>query len=303
MRRPLALLLLAAGVLLALPPSLGQVPPLVELTLEEPPIVPPLQGARVANATLRVSCALVDATGGVPIAYEIVEVPAWAVAVVSPVTDRVDATACDAGYATRVATVTVTVTDQAPARSPAPLTLRATAGSARGEQAEATANVTASYFPLVDLSPGETVKTAPPGSVVPFQVKFTNLGNGPTRIVIARDEADLATGTNAALTLEPVEAFTLGSRQAGDADTSRTLDVLVRTGSKGGFVNEVGVVNLLVHVQDAGTNQTADTLNAAFLVTTRSPILETPAPPLGLLAPALVLAALVAAARHASKRD
>lgn len=286
---------LVAMLLLPAAAAQADLPPFLELQLEEPPVARPLQGPVSANVTLRVSCALVDETGRVPIAYALEQVPTWAQGVISPGSDVVDPQACEAGYATKTATVTLAVTDQAPARTPTPFVVTATAGSAaRDERATATANVTAAAFAFLDVQLQETVRTAPPGVIVVFLLPLTNLGNA--EVNVTAEPVDAAEG----LELLPTGNVTLGSKQQGDVSNSGTLQLRVRTAQRSGLVNEVGVVTVQLVSRDAADAQAVPEVHLVSLViTTKSELFDrTPAPGAALVALAVLLAVGLARRRR-----
>lgn len=288
MRGLLVLLLLLAPSVLA---QTASPVPLVELQGEDPPMVPPLQGAVTANLTTRVSCTLVGEGGRVGITYTVEAMPAWSQVVVSPASDVVDVTACEGGTATRHATVSVTAGDQAPAFRPTPLRIQATATGVggRNESATATLNVTADYFSILDAVARDATKTARPGAEVEFPITLANLGNGRTRVTFVVENA------SDDLVIETPDALTLGSKQQGEAANSAETRVVARTKEGGMLVNRVGTFTLLLKGEHADAPPRAgDEARLTFVVTTRS---DAPGPGLALVALAVVAAA------YAARRD
>lgn len=259
-------LLLAALVLL--PQAAAQLPDvqLVELRAEDPPPVLPLQGAVVANMTVRVSCALVEGQGGVAIAYEVTAAPAWATVVVSPASDVADVRNCDGGYVTRDAILTLTASDMAPAFRPSPVEVRATAGpEGRKQTANATINLTAEYFSILDVQLAESSRIVAPGGEVAFAVSLANLGNAQTRV---RVEVENATED---LTVHPVDAVLLESKQQGGMRNTGELSVRVTSDAGGLYVNRVGTATLRLFAEHAGEPpRQGDSTTISFIVTTKS---------------------------------
>lgn len=279
MRFPfLALLLLA-------PAALAQVPgvPLVALTVEDPPMVRPLQGPVTANVTLRVSCALAADPPGAPVAYKVESAPPWATTTLSPATDVVDPASCEGGYATRTAVLGLAASDQAPAFRATPVRVSATVGSSgRQQTATAEANVTADYFSILDVVAVETSKSVAPGAEVAFPVRLTNLGNARTRVHV---ELENATEGIAVARIGPLE---LGSKQQGDLDTTAEATVRVRAHDADGIVNRADAFTLLIRAEHAmEPARQGDTARLSFVVTTRN----APGPGLALLAAGLAVAA------------
>lgn len=268
MRAPLAHALVLAWVL-AVPGASAQPPVSEWVTLEIEPfadLVEPLKGPIQTPVTVRASCLLVDQNRNVPIAYRVASAPPWANALVSPSVDAADVGACEGGYVTRAATLTVTASDQAPAFTPSPIVVEATAGPAdRAETAAASAALSAKYFPVIDVQLAESIATVAPGESHTFVVKVSNFGNANTRVVTTI--LDVTPG----LTVTPPEAVVLQSKQAGGNEISADIAFVVRTDPEGGFVNRVGLINArIVAAYATDDTQGSDESSVSFLVTTRT---------------------------------
>lgn len=290
MRAPLAHALAFAWVL-AVPGAFAQPPVSEWVMLEIEPfadLVEPLKGPIQTHVTARASCLLVDQTRNVPIAYRVASAPSWATALVSPSTDAADVGACEGGYVTRTATLTVTASDQAPAFTPSAIVVEATAGPAdRAETATASVDLSAKYFPVIDVQLAESIATVAPGESHTFVVKVSNFGNADTRV-----EATIV-DASPGLTVTPPGAVVLQSKQAGGNQISADLAFVVRTDPEGGFVNRVGLINArIVGAYATDDAQGSEESTVSFLVTTRTGGEKARDLP---LSPLLPLVALVAA--------
>lgn len=258
-------------LLLVALPARGQESPLPFVEVGVEPLdapVRPLQGAAVAVATVRASCGLAEASEQVPVRYVVEGAPSWMKVVASPAADAAAARSCDRGYVAFETTLAVTVDADAPALVPTPVRLVAIAGEApREARGEATLNVTADYFGILDVSLPEAIQTIPPGSVATFKLVVTNHGNGRTRVAFE------IVGVGEGITVAPVEPILLGSRQLGDPADAVTKEVLVFATAPParGFVNRVDTfsVHATSHLADDAARK-GDESTASFLVTTRS---------------------------------
>lgn len=287
--------LLLLTLVALLPVATAQAP--VDLvTVEVAPFdaaVKPLQGSQTTEATVRVSCALAEAPGGIPVTHAIVEAPTWATVVVSPKEAVARPESCEMGWVSFIATITVTVDQLAPADAPTPIILESTAGSGSAQHAgRGEVNVTAAWFSILDVQIVEAMAVVAPGGTHTFPLKLENFGNGDTEITITE------TTTGAGISVRLPDAFRLGSKQQGSSDVSREVGIEVTADEERGFVNRVATTTLAITSAYAGDpTQQGDDATVSLLVTVRSGALETaaniPAPPvlLALLSAAVLLRA------------
>lgn len=280
-----AFLLVALALL---PGALAQAPDVELIRLSIAPfgaLVPPLQSPLTTEATVEVSCPT-QAVQDAQVHVFVVEAPDWATVLLSPASFAIDRSRCQTETAREKVAVIVTATDRAPAFRAEPILLAARLAEAPTEQnATASVDVTASYFSILDVQLTEAIKTAPPDADVPYTIRVTNHGNARTKVSVETTQVSEGLG------VEPVPAFELGSRQAGDADLERDVVVTVRSAAGGAYVNEVGVVELrLTSVSAANPGYAGSDATVSLLLTTRS---ELPSPSAGA---AVALTALVGVA-------
>lgn len=301
MRLPAALLVLAG---LATPAAAQ--PPVSEWVSVEiepfPALVKPLQGPVTAPFTARASCLL--ASGAPPqvvMSYTVAAQPDWTTVLVSPATDARPLEQCDSGYVSFEGTVTVTANDRAPAFAPAPIEIEARAEAQAGPQAgRGMVNVSASYFGILDTQLAQAQAVVPPGGSHEFVARFTNFGNGDTRVetALAQAPGTLQVGLPAPVTLE--------SAQAGGERVSEEVRVRVVAPEESGFVNRVESFSLrITSAYDKDDSYAGDESSLSFLVTVRTGADEGPSDPLGRALPlgwALVPAALALATLLPSRR-
>lgn len=271
-RAGLPLLVLVA---LAVPLAAAQAPltapevPLVELSIgpSEAPLRP-LQDVQTLPMTARVSCALLDDKGQVPVSYKVEGQPRWATVVVSPTEDVKEPAACQEGWATFEAQLTVSASDQAPAFRAAPVNVSATAGSETGR---AQVNVTASYFSIVDVQLQETSKATAPGTEAVFPLKLINFGNDRTRVSFEVVE------TSGGLHATAPEPLVLDSKQQGAPLVAADVELRVQAPEGSGYMNQVGTVTYrLTSASEERPDLAGDSSTVTVLVTTKG--LATPAP-------------------------
>ena len=249
------------------------------LSLRAEPVtarVMPLSGAGEARLVLSGPC-------GAPVDLRIVERPAYADAVVSPASLRLDG--CGGN-----ATLSVRFGPQAPAFVAQEIVVEAKSGS---ETASATVLFEPDYFSILDVQASDAMREVPPRGTASFPLGVANLGNGAARVAV--ELVDASPGLNVTLP----EGFVLAPPSAGADDSMRNLTVEVRTQGGAGWRNEAGVVTVAVRSWSADDpTREGDRMTVSFVVTEKG--FDAPAP--GLL-PLLALALCVAlAARRASRR-
>lgn len=257
------MLVAVCGAALAQPP----VADWVTLTIEpfETP-VQPLQAPSVTRFTMSASCLLAEGDTKVIVRYLVEDAPAWATVVVSPASDVAHLDQCEQGRVTREGQIIVTATDQAPAFIPTPIRISAIVGtSTREQKGQGVVNVSAGYFPILDVQLDEAIAVIAPGASHEFEVTLTNLGNGDTRVT-----PTLVQGADG-ITLDMPPQITLESRQAGGSRTTGRMIFSVRAADANGLVNRADTITVRLDgayaLDDA---KGVDSSTVSFLVTTRT---------------------------------
>ncbi|MEA3199935.1 MAG: hypothetical protein QOE90_1363 [Thermoplasmata archaeon] len=268
-------------MLLLAPLAAAQVPDPIVVHADALPTSAPLREPVRAPFTLDVSCVAVGPDGKPPTLHVGVEGPAWAILAATPSSFTPDPASCDAGRATFTGAVVVATTADAPAWTPAPITLSAWMIGAQGNvSGRATTNVTASFFSVLDVNVQEAVATTRPGQAHEFHVRVTNHGNDATRVRFAKKDA----GSGVAVTLP--EPFVLA--RAG-ADASRDVVVLVTPIGGGALTNRVDSVDVAIASEDDHAPAApGDGSNVSFVLTTRGAVTPAPSPLAAIAALAMV---------------
>lgn len=263
--------------------------PVLVVDVQDAAPVAPLAGNTAARFAVTVDCTLlVTSEPRAEVRVSVVEAPVFATTKLSPAVFALDTVACRQRAETFEGAVTIAVDERAPALVPFNVTLGASIEGASGNvSAKGTGAFTAAYFAIVDASLDRALAEAPPGGAATFQLRLDNKGNGRTTVAL---RAENATG---GLSVDALPTVTLESAQQGGAATQETVEVVVRTSEGAGFVNEVGVVDLVVEPSHADGPEKGEPTRVSLVVTTKG--LSTPGP--GALAFVVALACVVVARR------
>lgn len=300
MRALLVLALLLLPLASAQLPAAPAAPQVVEVSVARlaSPVIP-LGPVQAAEATVRISCALAAQApqGGLPVAYAVTGLPAWARAVVVPPVDVAVVDKCDQGYVVLRPRIMLNADATAPAFQDGKAVLAATVTPPSGEQkGQSPFSFGVGYYGAIALSAKETTLDLEPGEESAFKVTLRNLGNAPARI---RFEASATEG----VTVEAPEPVTLASRASGasESETSTVVTLRVRAAAHEGegMVNRGDPVTLkAIAVSDADPTLTGGAATASLRVNTvaatqESTPKETPLPGAAVGLSALVVVALL----------
>ncbi len=207
--------------------------------------------------------------------------PAWLVVDANDTAFRVGPCGADPQVAS--VNLTLRLTDRAPALAAAQVGLVATL---RGQSASTSITLVAQPFVLVDASADRSVAEGPPQSILAFPLRVSNLGNALTRVTI-----EVGAAPEGWVVLAP-PPLTLQSAQAGGLVTQGTVNVVVQTPHRFGFVRGDAVIPVWINATSAAGGASNET---TFTLTARVRGFDAPSPGGALaLAPLLVAAVLLA---------
>lgn len=270
------MLRVALALLLALAPFASAQPSAVEMAVEAAPFsarLAPLQGVQTTNVEAHVPCALLRAETST-LRFWAEEAPGWTDGLVfAPAEVALALSECPIGGFDVASVLAARATAEAPAFSPAPIAVRASLeGGGFNTTGGTETSVEADYFAILEAHLAEAIKVAPPATDVRYPLEVRNLGNGPSRVTVRL--LDASEGWS--VVVPP--AVELAPK------ASTTLDLVLRTPEGSGFMNEVGVANFLVRLDDVAGNATAaDETTISVLATAKGAAVPGPAPALVLL--------------------
>lgn len=241
---------LALGLLLvlAVPAASAQLPAVpapspVEMTLAPfPAPLTPAKAAQVAEATVRVSCALAAQApqGGLQVSYHLPTMPKWAQMLVVPPVEIAAVDKCDQGFVVLRPKVVASVTTDAPAFTKGMFVLEALVAPPSGEQRAAVEGaMDVGYFGAITLGARDTALDLAPDQEGTFFVVVTNNGNAKARVSFE------ATATEG-VTLVGPESIVLPSRAQGAsaAESQARIQLKVRTDPSDVYISRGDPVTL-----------------------------------------------------------
>lgn len=263
MRGALALLLLAAFACGAA--AQGDVTPKVVLRIEPfDGAILPLSGITAIPVTVTVDCGLlVPPHQPTETEVSVAGAPAWAQATVSPARIQASAGDCRGTNVTLPTELLVSTTQDAPAFTPAEVTLAATVRGAVPATTTATTLVQAGFFSILDVS-GPTIFVTEPRRMATCPMTVTNFGNANTKVFF--DVTEAAEGWD----VQPPIPVTLEAKQQGGTKTAETVALNLLPRQEGVYVNEVGTFTVVVTSQYAlDASVSGDSTTHSCLVTVR----------------------------------
>lgn len=301
-RRLLALVILVATAAVAAPTAghgEDDATQTAQVRVDVDPLTRPVDpgsGPTSTTVTVEVPCGAVGQEGSRAVNLTVPGKPRWVTATVSPSTVHVGPGDCETENGTaRVETeLRVETTHEAPAFSPANVTVRASSDGL--EPGSDDVEVQAAFYAVLDVQTDRPVVVAEPASQVEFPVELANLGNGPVAVT-----AEL-TNRTAGSGLEPVlpGAVGLGAEPTG-GNRHATVTVAVETPERNGYVNEGGELEVTWTARyGPQPSLGGDASTSTFRITTKG--FRLPAPGAAAVLPALAAAALVAAAARPGRR-
>lgn len=258
--------------------------------------VAPQSGPTSTTVTVEVPCGAVGQEGSRAVNLTLTGKPRWVTATVSPSTVHVGPGDCETrnGTARAQADLEVETTPQAPAFSPANVTVRASSDGL--EPGSDDVDVQAAFYAVLDVQTDRPVVVAKPGSQVDFPVELTNMGNGPVAVTAELTNRTPGSG------LQPVlpGPVALGAEPTG-GNRHATVTVAVETPERNGYVNEAGELEVTWKARyGPQPSLGGDESTSTFRITTKG--FRLPAPGASAVVPALGAAALAAAAARPRRR-
>lgn len=200
-------------------------PPLVvSLEAHEEPIRPLIDQVAL-EFTVDAGCELmVGVPPGLTVYHEVVDAPVWLSTVFDPMSTTYAPEECQDQRVRGRAILILAASAEAPAYQPATVTVRARVPQQEREDvvAEASQQVRAAWFSLVDARVENASRSVARGSSTSFVITLSNAGNGPARV-----EVELVETPSSDLRVVMPPPVHVGSRQTGDATTTGSLRIAV----------------------------------------------------------------------------
>lgn len=207
------------------------------------------------------------------IQLKVTDAPAWASVTISPATIPAPVASSTPGAGSTQTTpplpfkVLVSTTADAPAFTLANIKVSATAltnGNLKQSTAEESTPIRADFFSIIDAVPQTTIQLATPQSQVAYPVTVTNFGNAQTKVFFE------ITDKPASWQVVAPTPITLDAKQAGGKQTSSTVNLMIQTPFRNGYLNEVGAATMKVTSSYALDNKIkGDQTQMSTLTTTK----------------------------------
>lgn len=226
----------------------------------------------------------------------VTQFPSWAVATVSPssVYAPVDFAPSGSQPVTRTLSsfLLISATQDAPAFTGGNIEVQAQAqpnGNLLGSQGTVQIPIQADFFSIIEATTPSAIQKAKPQAQVSYPITVTNFGNALTKVEFLFDEGAIPDKWQ----VTPPSPITLQSRQQGQQQNTKTVNLLVQTPFQNGYMNVVGAITTrLKSTYALDPKVVGDSTIVSTLTTTKGFYVPGPEPVLALMALGAVALAL-----------